>query len=179
MRPGVDYGEGQDLFMKVRSLGVESVDRDRLVALAEKWHVSGAYFCPTLYVFESDAAGEAPEEFMRARKGSLAAGRLFVREFSARGIRLLVGQDGEPTPEGTLDEMEALSRAGVPNAEILRAATLYPAQWLGIGDNLGTLAPGRIADILILTANPLERIENARTVWRIVYNGKLLDDTDR
>ena len=88
-------------------------------------------------------------------------------------MKLLVGQD-YIDPDGTFTEMEFLARAGVSPLEILRGATLYPAQFLGVADRFGTLDRGKTADILILDADPLERIENVRSVWRVIYNGKVL-----
>jgi cytosine/adenosine deaminase-related metal-dependent hydrolase len=58
--------------------------------------------------------------------------------------------------------------------EILRGATLYAAQSLDLADEFGTIEPGKTADVLILDANPLERIENIRSVWRVVYDGRVL-----
>jgi imidazolonepropionase-like amidohydrolase len=83
---------------------------------------------------------------------------------------VLVAQDFID-PEGTLREMQALERAGLTSVEILRGATLHPAEWLGVGDRFGTLEPGKTADILIVDGDPFERLENIGAAWRVVYDG--------
>jgi imidazolonepropionase-like amidohydrolase len=57
--------------------------------------------------------------------------------------------------------------------EILRGATVYPARWLGVDGTVGTLEPGKRADVLILEANSLERITNIRSAWAVVHDGKI------
>jgi imidazolonepropionase-like amidohydrolase len=159
-----------DLIFRTMALGEESVSRERLVQLADRWARSGSYFTPTLTVA---VASELQSINSAAYEGRLSVGRLFVRELSSRGVRLLVGQDGD-SPDGALAEMELLAKAGLDPREILRGATIYPAQFLGVSDSVGVLQPGTRADILILDANPLERIENIRSVWNVVHDGRLV-----
>jgi hypothetical protein len=76
---------------------------------------------------------------------------------------------------GLLDELEALvETAGFSPQEALRAATVEPARFLGRAESLGTVAPGRFADLVVLEANPLEDISNLRTVSGVVVRGKWL-----
>jgi hypothetical protein len=175
MTSGKDYGSGEELMLRIMTLGERSVSHDRLAALADTWARSGSFFSPTLLVAVSNLAENPPERYRRPFEGLLAVSKLFARELSARGVRLLVGQD-QVQPDGTWKEMEALAAAGVSNVEILRGATIYPAQFLGLDDSVGTLTRGRRADIVILEANPLERIENIRSVWKVVRHGKVIPD---
>ncbi len=64
--------------------------------------------------------------------------------------------------------------AGVPPLEVLRAATQAPARLLGLHD-LGAVQEGKLADLLLLDANPLENIRNTQKIRAVVFNGKLLD----
>lgn len=74
---------------------------------------------------------------------------------------------------GLLDELEALVEfAGFSPQQALRAATVEPARFLGRQDSLGSVAPGRFADLVVLDANPLEDIANLRTVSAMVVRGK-------
>ena len=93
-------------------------------------------------------------------------------------MKLLVGQDFIQ-PDETFAEMELLAAAGVRPIDVLRAATLYPAQFLGLEDSVGTIARGKRADIVILDANPLARMQNIRSVWRVVHDGKLVPPKNR
>jgi imidazolonepropionase-like amidohydrolase len=173
MASGAPPTEGEDLVMRIMTQGEASVDPGRLAALAAAWSDSGAYFCPTLSRVDDYRSGDPPDRIRRAFDGRRAAARRFVAELSRRGVPLLVGQDGVEA-EGTLAEMEALADAGVATVEILRAATLHPAESLGLADRFGTLETGHAADLLILEASPLEEIGNVRSVWRVVYEGQLL-----
>ena len=65
-----------------------------------------------------------------------------------------------------------LVRAGITPAEALRTATINPARYLGMSRVLGTIETGKIADLVLLEANPLEDIDNARKVAAVVANGR-------
>jgi imidazolonepropionase-like amidohydrolase len=56
--------------------------------------------------------------------------------------------------------------------EALRAATLEPARYLGILDSAGTIAPGKLADLVLLKADPLRDIRNTRRIVAVVANGR-------
>jgi Amidohydrolase family len=95
------------------------------------------------------------------------------------GVRLLAGTD-TPNPSvfpgyGLHDELSLLVEAGLTPAEALRAATLNPAQFLGTKDSLGTVEEGKIADLVLLNADPLENINNTRSIYAVIVNGNLLD----
>ena len=100
-----------------------------------------------------------------------------TRELRDAGIRLLAGTD---TPQPFVypgfslhDELELLVKAGLTPLEALRTATYNPAEYLNALDSLGTVAPGKIADLVVLDANPLERIQNTRRISAVVANGRL------
>ncbi len=60
----------------------------------------------------------------------------------------------------------------------MRTATLNPAIFLGIQDSIGTIEEGKIADIVLLDANPLEDISNTQKINSVVVNGKLITRND-
>jgi imidazolonepropionase-like amidohydrolase len=89
------------------------------------------------------------------------------------GVRVLPGSDfPNPVmiPGASLhEELVLLVRAGLTPAEALRSATQNPAIYLGMTDSLGTIAPGKSADLVLLDANPLADIRNVarvHSVWR-------------
>jgi hypothetical protein len=73
------------------------------------------------------------------------------------------------------DELSLLVQAGLSAREALQAATYNPAKFLGILDRFGSVEKGKIADIVLLDANPLEDIHNTRRVQAVVINGRYLD----
>jgi imidazolonepropionase-like amidohydrolase len=58
---------------------------------------------------------------------------------------------------------------------VLRIATEEGAAAVGAEDDLGTLEPGKLADLVLLDANPLEDIRNTQTIWRVIKGGWLFD----
>jgi hypothetical protein len=70
------------------------------------------------------------------------------------------------------DELGLLVEAGLTPLEALQAATYKAAEFLGMTDSLGTVATGKIADLVLLEANPLENIGNTRKIAAVVINGK-------
>jgi hypothetical protein len=76
---------------------------------------------------------------------------------------------------GLHDEMHWLVRAGLTPYEALRSATLTPAEFLGKEKWLGTLEAGKLADCVLLDANPLADIDNASKIAAVVADGRFLD----
>ena len=72
------------------------------------------------------------------------------------------------------DELALLVKAGLSPMEALQAATRNPAKFLGVLDRLGTVEKGKLADLVLLDANPLEEISNTQRIYAVVLNGRLL-----
>ncbi len=105
-----------------------------------------------------------------------------VAELDRQGVRLLVGSDGGtmymPPGSSTLLEIELLARAGVPADRILQAATINAAAALGIDDDYGAVAAGRIADLVVVRANPLQDLETLARPVAVVKAGQWLDQAE-
>ena len=102
---------------------------------------------------------------------------LFIREFAAAGGRIVAGSNA-PEPmlipgESLHRELELLVAAGLTPKDALATATRYAAQLLA-ADSLGRLAPGKVADLLILTQDPLADIHNTRSIERVMVRGQLM-----
>jgi hypothetical protein len=91
------------------------------------------------------------------------------------GVPLLVGTDApEPqvTPGFSLhQEMEMYVEAGIPPAAALKAATLHNARALKQEERLGSISAGKLADLVLLTANPLDDIRNTRKIDVVIRGG--------
>ena len=72
-------------------------------------------------------------------------------------------------------EMWSLALGGMTNFEVLRAATLHGAEYIGMGDHLGSLEGGKLADLIVLDKDPLQDIENTQYVRYTMVNGRLYD----
>lgn len=121
----------------------------------------------------------------RSEQSYSNAKRAFQKEFEVvgnmrrAGVPFLAGTDtGNPFcfPGFSLhDELVLLVRAGLTPAEALRAATLNPAKFLGLDKTLGTIEQGKVADLVLLDANPLEDIRNTQKIDAVISNGRLFD----
>lgn len=91
------------------------------------------------------------------------------------GGRVALGGHGELQGLQCHWEMRAYSMGGMKPHDILRSATLYGAQALGYGNELGSLEPGKAADLLVLDKDPLEDISNTETIRYVMKNGEMFD----
>ena len=98
------------------------------------------------------------------------------------GVAVLTGTDAplrnSPPGFGLHEEMLLLVRGGLSPFEVLQAATLEPARYFGMLDSAGVVAPGRLADLVLLDANPLDDIRNTRKIRAVIANGRLFEAHD-
>ncbi|HBS33786.1 MAG TPA: hypothetical protein DEA50_01735 [Parvularcula sp.] len=116
---------------------------------------------------QKKGAARATDEWRAARRQSLAHARWMTGELSRLGAILLAGSDaGNPYVEPGVslhEELALLVAAGLSEREALEAATSTPAKFM-MRPDLGRIAPGASADLVLLRRNPLQRIENTRTI---------------
>jgi imidazolonepropionase-like amidohydrolase len=103
-----------------------------------------------------------------------------LKRLKSLGVQILTGTDpaGPSAIPGFAmhDELAELVRlADMTPRDALAAATIGPARFLGVADSLGTVAPGQLADLVLLDANPLADLGNTRRIHAVVANGRLLD----
>jgi len=121
----------------------------------------------------------------RMRKHAAWLGRQAVNDWKLAGelhrggIPLLVGSDSlDPfvfPGESLHRELAELVQAGFTPLEAIQAATLGAAQFLGRAQDWGTVERGKTADLVLLSANPLENIANTRKILAVIRNGNYLD----
>ena len=98
-----------------------------------------------------------------------------VKKLDDAGVVINAGSHGQIAGLAMHWEMWLLAQGGMANHRILRAATLNGAHTLGIDAELGSLEPGKLADLIVLDGNPLEDIHNTNTVRYTMANGRLYD----
>ena len=86
------------------------------------------------------------------------------------------GEDVSDSPRH--EELVRLVEAGLTPLEALRTATLNPARVLGLSDSLGSIEPGKLADLVLLDANPLENIRNTQKIGAVLADGHLYRRSD-
>ena len=101
---------------------------------------------------------------------------LFLRAFRGAGGRIVAGTDASNqmlVPGWSLhSELELLVAAGLTPSDALKTATINTAELLG-ADSLGIIAPGKVADLVVLKENPLVDIRNTRGVMLVIVRGQL------
>jgi Tol biopolymer transport system component/imidazolonepropionase-like amidohydrolase len=97
------------------------------------------------------------------------------RRILERGGKVTLGAHGQLQGLGPHWELWALTQGGIRPHEALRCATLYGAWALGMDRDLGSLEPGKLADLVVMDRNPLERIENSDSIRYVVKNGEVFD----
>jgi imidazolonepropionase-like amidohydrolase len=99
-----------------------------------------------------------------------------------RGVKILSGTDipnFELAPGESLHhELELLVEAGINTSDVIRIATKNGAEALGIINQTGTIEPGKQADILILSANPIEDMENTMRIDAVISNGRIIEKSN-
>ena len=190
---------------RVQATALETYDEKKAAKLFARFAKNHTWQCPTLTVLRSLAyLGDEsfrrdgrqryiPRQLLqrwmlranRNQGDNAGAKRCFqkqleiVRAMRKAGVPILAGTDtGNPFcfPGFSLhDELALLVIAGLTPVEALRSATLNPATFFGLEQTLGTIEPGKIADLVLLDANPLDDIRNTQRINAVVLNGRLFD----
>ena len=136
---------------------------------------NGTWLDPTIQSFRYWAPAQWSAIFSEFRE--------LVRPIRQNQVSILAGTDsssaleekGDPPGVSLHDELALLAEAGFTQAEALRAATLSPAVFLGLSDSIGTIEPKKIADLVLLEADPLQDIRNTKRIAAVISAGHYLD----
>ncbi|WP_093067471.1 amidohydrolase family protein [Sphingomonas sp. OV641] len=159
---------------------------DQAVPLMKK---HGTAFVPTIGAFDNLLEGGYPTAGIPTGGFYHTHSRRFVidqgdhlkrvAEAHRAGVPIGVGTDipfenEVRYPDAYFRELDYLRQAGLSNADVLASATRVGATIMRMGDKLGTVEPGKIADLLVVGANPLADLKNLRQVRYVVADGKVV-----
>ncbi len=169
------------------------------------WEASGAGMSPTLVVAYGGPMGEGwfhqkeklwedekltrfilPRHLMRLRRRPhLWPEDYWAREMASSlrklyesGTSLQLGAHGQMLGLATHWELEIFQDGGFPPEQILELATIGGATHLGLSGSIGSVEPGKLADLVVLRKNPLEDIANARSIRYVLKHGTVYDGAD-
>lgn len=131
---------------------------------------SAAFLTPFLRFWQTRLGPNAPASYARFAEVTRAA----TRRVRAGGVSVGAGSD-VALPWGLHWELEELVSAGLTPREAIHAGTGGAARILGADGEIGSISPGAWADLVILTANPLEDIRNTRKISAVIRGGRLVD----
>ncbi|HZJ00864.1 MAG TPA: amidohydrolase family protein, partial [Gemmatimonadaceae bacterium] len=101
-----------------------------------------------------------------------------VKKLNDRGVLVNTGAHGQQDGIGEHWEIWMMQMGGMSNHQALRAATINGARSLGLDKDVGSLEPGKLADLIVLDANPLTDIKNTQTIKYVMVNGRMYDVTN-
>jgi imidazolonepropionase-like amidohydrolase len=148
-----------------------------------------AWYVPTLCISHLTPA-QAVSEFERrwvadhrlpddlTTRADAAADRhrhWFQRALQA-GVKMAIGSDAGPLRDAVHQEMELWVKAGATPWQTLLAATKHAAELCGMGDRLGTIEPGKLADLVAVRGNPIDDINHVRAVELVIKDGIVVAD---
>ena len=100
-----------------------------------------------------------------------------ARKLADKGIAVNIGAHGQQDGIGAHWEIWSFVKGGWTPLQALEAATINPARTLGLAKDLGTLEAGKLADLVVMDANPLDNIRNTEKVSKVMLGGRLYDAT--
>jgi imidazolonepropionase-like amidohydrolase len=122
---------------------------------------------------EQLSASEAPSPLTELHQRVFDKDVAIVGALHRAGIPVVAGTDQTVPGHSLHREIELYVQAGFKPMEAIQAATIVPARAMGLDKELGTVEPGKRADVIIVNGNPLEKIQNVRKVEFVVTNGTM------
>lgn len=175
------HAHGDEGMKRAVKAGIHSIEHGTLMTeeTMEMMKAAGTWYVPTV------TAGKSAAEYAKipgyyppvVRDKALEIGEQIQATFEKaykKGVKIAFGTDAGVFPHGdNYREFVYMTEVGMPNLEAIQSATLNAAQLLGIEDKLGTIEPGKIADIIAVQGNPDENIQAMKSVIFVMKEGKI------
>jgi imidazolonepropionase-like amidohydrolase len=134
----------------------------------------GTWYCPTMAVYNYYWGDPSSPQGKRDRKRAELHGPSLAKAYKA-GVKIVYGTDvgGFPWKDPEAQDFAHMVKAGMSPMDTIKAATSNAAEMLGKAGELGVLAPGALADIVAVPADPLANVDALKDVQFVMKDGKV------
>jgi imidazolonepropionase-like amidohydrolase len=189
--PVMAHAASPEAVQAAARLGAHSVEHGYIMDAdsVESLRANGTWYVPTLAIshLTPDQASDPWEKRWVAERNlasdlchraDLAAGthRACFQQALAAGVKMALGSDIRPLKDAALLELGLWVKAGATPWQALQAATRHSAELCGVGEDLGTIEPGKLADLIVVAADPLDDITNLRRLLLVLKAGSIVSD---
>ncbi|HEV2600328.1 amidohydrolase family protein [Sphingopyxis sp.] len=178
------HAHGADGIRLALAAGVDSVEHGTILddATIAAWAKSKTYYVPTLSTVNgykeriaANAAAYEPDVLAKIQWRIGITGQS-LEKLVPRGVRIAFGTDAGVSKHGrNADEFELMVEHGMTPVEALRAATVNAADLLGLSNEIGTIAPGKSADIIAVASDPIADVRVLKKVDFVMARGAVVD----
>lgn len=178
--PVTAHAIGEQGVRSCLNAGIDCIEHGQYIQpdMAEQMAKQGTAYIPTLFVYKHHADNPNTPEYTRKKSiDVLEHHRNALKYAREHGVLIGTGSDaGSPnTPHpALLQELFALSGAGMSNEEVLTAATSNAAKILWQEGQVGIIKEGAFADLLLLKENPCQNLETLKEIDTIIANGRIV-----
>jgi imidazolonepropionase-like amidohydrolase len=178
------HAHGADGIRLALAAGVDSVEHGTILdeATIAAWAKSKAYYVPTLSTVNgykeriaANAGAYEPDVLAKIQWRIGITGQS-LEKLVPRGVRIAFGTDAGVSKHGrNADEFELMVQHGMTPAGAIKAATVNAADLLGLSNEIGTIAPGKSADIIAVASDPVADVRVLKKVDFVMARGEVID----
>ncbi|MEX1250804.1 MAG: amidohydrolase family protein [Hyphomonas sp.] len=176
------HAHGADGIRLALDAGVDSIEHGTILdpETIDAFVATGAYYVPTLstvngYIERIRNNPDSYEPDVRAKiEWRIGITGKSLEILYARGVKIAFGTDAGVSRHGrNADEFELMVKFGMPPVEAIKAATINAADLLGLTAEIGTLEPGKSADLIAVKGDPLKDVEVLKAVDFVMVRGEV------
>ncbi|MBD3747483.1 MAG: amidohydrolase family protein [Sphingopyxis terrae] len=178
------HAHGADGIRLALDAGADSIEHGTILdeATIAAWTKSKAYYVPTLSTVNgykerlaANANAYEPDVLAKIRWRISITGKS-LEQLVPRGVRIAFGTDAGVSKHGrNADEFELMVQHGMTPIDAIKAATVNAADLLGLSDEIGTIAPGKSADIIAVASDPVADVTVLKKVDFVMARGAVVD----